>query len=83
MESVNVKTDCPPHETLQQLIDGTLSDVTKLEEHLQSCKLCQDALDGLSQSDVLQPFLQDGAYHQDTNQHHFLNPSTQRRSRID
>ena len=70
-----VKTACPSRETLQQLIDGTISDVKKLESHLRSCAPCQKQLDDLSSSNVLTPFQAEGTYYEDGSQHRFLGES--------
>ena len=56
MDRVEIETSCPSSETLQQLIEGTISDADSLEDHLQTCSNCQQRLDDLSQSDVLKPF---------------------------
>ena len=72
MANADIKIDCPSRETLQELINGTVSDVEDLELHLQSCQKCRHELDDLSQSDVLKPFLKDGSYYDDTTQFPFL-----------
>ena len=72
----NTKTECPSKETLEQLLDGTLSDVAKIESHVESCNVCQIHLDQLSHSDLLKPFRKNETYHLDKQSHRFLDVPT-------
>ena len=75
-EVVKQETSCPPKDTLEQMLDGTLSDVRDIELHLQSCRDCQSKLDTLSKSDLLQPFRKHEKYHADHSAIRFLDQPT-------